>query len=525
MKTTRRGPLRLIGTSLVVASLAACTLAACSPSDSAQQAEPPKSTSVTDLVVDAPAEPDSLDPFYRNTPEAQRYYRLVYSSVLMWNEDGSLAPDLAAELPAVSDGGLVYTIKLREGVTFHDGTQLDAKDVVFSYETVMNPENGSSWLSSLPFVKSVKAIDDHTVVIEQAKPYAYLSSRLAMIPIISDETPYKPNDTYAVTGNGSGPYKLDSLKRGDAITLVRNEDFYGKPYKFKTITLKVVPEEAARVARLTNGDSHIAPQLPAEQVALVKKRGANAETIANNTGRLFLYVSMNKDRPTSNIDFRLAIANAIDRGKIVEQVYQGAARANSTDLTYGVQYHDEALGMTFGDSPDLEKAKKHLADSGVELHRDLRIIAFNAPKIVSAMTVLQANLKALGINSTIDVLDIAGLYPDLVAGTYDIIAYESPTSTSSGFAPDYVYGGLRSGSANNYNKFSDPELDRLLDVALVAQSDSDQEAAWKAVQQRDVETQGNIQVVISQTSEGWSKDLVGYRPSALNWLNTLRDVI
>lgn len=527
MKFSRSGPASAKAR-LGLAAIAAASLtlvAACAGSGGNTTATAGSgANSITDLVVDVGNEPDSLDPFYRNTAEAQRFYRLAYSSVLKWNEDGSMAPDLATELPQVTDGGLTWTIKLKPGVKFHDGSPLTAKDLVFTYQTATKKENGAVWLSALTYLKSVEATDDTTVVLKLTAPYAYMSSRLAMIPILPDETAYEPNKTYATTENGSGPYKLKALKRGDAIELTRNADYYGTKPPFATITLKVVPEDASRIARLLNGESHILPNVPTNQVDLIKKRGANAETVQKNVTRLFLYPSMKKDRPTSNVDFRLAIAYAADRQRIVDQVYAGAGRANSTYLTYGSLFHDEDLGLTFGKTADVAKAKEYLAKSGVDTKRKFSIIAVNKPSVVSAMTILQANLKAIGIEATVDAQEVAGFYPALISGDYDVIAFDSPASTSAGFAPDYVNGGLNSKAANNFAKFNDPQMDTLLDKAMTAQTEPEQAAAWKAVQERDVQTQGNIQLVVGQTSEAWSSKLGNYKPSALLWLNTVLDV-
>lgn len=503
--------------------LAALTLTACggsSDDEPGSSSDAPLENTVTNLVVDVLNAPDSLDPLYRDTPEAEQVYRLTHSALLRWKEDQTLVPDLAAAMPEVAEDGLVYTVKLREGVTFHDGSDLTAEDVVFTYKEAADAENGSVWLSSLAYVKKIEAPDDLTVQLTLTQPYAYLESRLAMIPILSSEDGYAPNETWANESNGSGPYQLVSSTRGKSIELSRFEDYYGEKPDFVTIDLEVVPEDSSRIARLVNGETHIVPDLPAQQIDLVKERGQNAETTEGNTSRLFAWPSQLEGRPTTNADFRLALAWAIDRQAIVDQVFEGAGRPNSTYLTYGTQYHDEELGLTFGDRPDLTQAKEHLAASGVDLDRKLEIIAFNQPAIVKAATIIQANLAELGIEATVEAEEIAGFYPKMVSGEYDLILYNSPSSISTGFAPDYVNGGLNSASSSNFNGFSDPELDELLNAAMVAPVE-EQEAAWRAVQEKDVEIQGNIQIVISQNSQAWSKELGDYRPSNLAWFNTL----
>ncbi|PVG80772.1 hypothetical protein DDE18_21205 [Nocardioides gansuensis] len=518
-RTRRLGAAVALATSLGV--LAACG----GGGGDSGEASGPEENQVTDLVVDVTNEPDSLDPFYRNTAEAQRYYRLVYSSLLQWNEDGSLSPDLAAEMPEASKDRLTWTIPLREGITFHDGTPLTADDVVHTVTEAKDPENGAVWLSGLAYVESATAVDELTVELQLSEPYAYLESKLAMLPILSDEDDYAPNETYATTENGSGPYTLQALKRGDSIELARFEDYYGDPYAFETITLKVVPEDASRIARLADGQTHIVPDLPVDQIDLVTRRGANAEVIEGQISRLFAYASMNGDRPTSNVDFRLAIAHAVDRQRIVDQVYGGAGRPNSTYLTYGTLFHDEELGLFFGEEPNLEKAREHLEASGVDLDRTFKIIAVKDAQVTSAATILQANLKELGLDVSVESQEVAGFYEALVTGEFDLILFDSPASTSTGFAPDYVNGGLNSKAANNFAKFADDEMDRLLDTAMTAETEEAQEEAWHAVQERDLETQGNIQLVVSQGAQGWSDQLgEDYQPSSLLWLNTLRNL-
>lgn len=109
---------------------------------------------------------------------------------------------------------------------------------------------------------------------------------------------------------------------------------------FETITLNVVPENSARIARRVNGESHILPNLLPDQIELVTDRGQHGETVPGNTSRLVAWPSQMAGRPTSDVDFRQAMAWAIDRQKIVDQVFKGAGRPNSTHLTFGTEYHD-----------------------------------------------------------------------------------------------------------------------------------------------------------------------------------------
>src|SRR5699024_4801477 len=113
----------------------------------------------------------------------------------------------------------------------------------------------------------------------------------------------------------------------------------------------------------------------------------------------------------------------------------------------------------FGESPDLEKARAYLDASGADVNRPLEIIAQKAPHVSNAATIIQANLKELGIESNVDVRDLAGFYENLVTAEYDVILYQSPSSSSAGFSPDYVVGGLHSESPTNFGQCNDPKMD------------------------------------------------------------------
>lgn len=421
----------------------------------------------------------------------------------------------------MSEDRLTWRITLREGVTFHDGTPLTAEDVVYTYEQAANPENGAVWAASLNFMESIEAEGDHEVVIRLSEPYTYFDGILAVVPIISSEREYAPNETYATTENGSGPFKLESLNRGTSIELVRYDDYFGAPSPYERISLKLVPETASRVAMLTDGTADIVPDLPPEQAKLVEERGAAVSDARALGSRMFLYPSMHPDRPTSDADFRLALAAAIDRQVIVDQVYAGGGEPNSTYVTTGSAFADEELADHFGDRADLETAKRHLENSGVTLDRPLELIVWNRSDLVKAAPILQQNFEALGFDVKVEVQEVAGFYPALVSGEYDLILFTSSMGISSGFNPDGVYGGLYSTAPNNFNKFANSEMDVLLDAAMVAPKGPEAMDAWRAVSELDVQTQGQIQILVSASLEAYNPELEGYEPAALPWLTGL----
>lgn len=470
------------------------------------------------VSVDLTNEPDSIDPLYRNEVDAIRLSQLLYSRLHAWDEESrELVPDLA-ELPEISDDGMTYTMELRDGVTFHDGTPLTVEDVVYSYETVMDPEAGTIWTGSVADVEEVEALDDTTIEIRLSSPNQYL--RTSSIPIIPADTEYVANDTYAQDANGTGPFQLESYQPGELIELRRYDDYHGEVPRYGGIEFRFISENASRLARLANNETDIVTNLPAEQLELAEDQGANAAIVEDNVSRLFLWPSTNEDRPTSDVNFRLALSWAVDRGAIIDQVYGGAARPNATYLAFGSQYHDEEYGLHFGEEPDLELAQEYLEEAGGAPDRPLEMIVANVPHLIDSATVVQASLEALGLETRMEVMELAGLVPRLLDGSHDFAIYSMPTTTTVGFAPDYPYAGLLCGTPSNLNQFCDPEMDEVLQTAIEAPPEEAEEA-WRGFQAYDVETQGQIQLVVSQYTEAWSDRLVDYEPSSLAWLGQL----
>jgi ABC-type transport system substrate-binding protein len=139
------------------------------------------------------------------------------------------------------------------------------------------------------------------------------------------------------------------------------------------------------------------------------------------------------------------------------------------------------------------------------------------------VTILQQNLKALGLESTIQAEEAAGFLPKLTGNDgYDLLIIRGPVPQAAGYGPDYPYLGMISTSPTNFNHFNDPKMDDLLKKAVAAAEGADAQAAWRAVQEYDVEVLPNIQFLTARNLEAFSKNLQ-YTPSSLMQLNNLVD--
>lgn len=419
----------------------------------------------SDIVVAVDADVDTLHPTDFSTTVELGVLNQIYDTLLYYSPDGTKDPEpRIAESYEISDDGLDYTFHLRDDVTFHDGTPVTADDVVFSIELYKASEYQGSQISML---SSVEATDEHTVVCHLDAPYSPFLQGICS-PMIASKAYYESSeDDFVNNPIGTGPYKFVSRAKGSNIKLEANEDYYRGAPEIKEVTFEVIPDSSTKAIALQTGevnfaeiDSATKPQLEANP----------AITIAEVPTSAFSYIAMNTEKePFNDVKVRQAINYAIDRDNLVAVCYDGEAEVNSNICAkerFG--YSDEQFQYTY----DPEKAKELLAEAGIETPYDLGEILV-AEKYSNLATVIQNDLKAVGLDVTISVKEFNSYISDLQNGSYGITALnmtlEGDTQTlEMAFTSDYI------GIANNA-RYSDEEMDKLFEQART-ETDNDKRA-------------------------------------------------
>ena len=419
----------------------------------------------SDIVVAVDADVDTLHPTDFSTTVELGVLNQIYDTLLYYSPDGTKDPEpRIAESYEISDDGLDYTFHLRDDVTFHDGTPVTADYVVFSIELYKASEYQGSQISML---SSVEATDEHTVVCHLDAPYSPFLQGICS-PMIASKAYYESSeDDFVNNPIGTGPYKFVSRAKGSNIKLEANEDYYRGAPEIKEVTFEVIPDSSTKAIALQTGevnfaeiDSATKPQLEANP----------AITIAEVPTSAFSYIAMNTEKePFNDVKVRQAINYAIDRDNLVAVCYDGEAEVNSNICAkerFG--YSDDQFQYTY----DPEKAKELLAEAGIETPYDLGEILV-AEKYSNLATVIQNDLKAVGLDVTISVKEFNSYISDLQNGSYGITALnmtlEGDTQTlEMAFTSDYI------GIANNA-RYSDEEMDKLFEQART-ETDNDKRA-------------------------------------------------
>lgn len=312
-----------------------------------------------DLTIAIQLEPPHLDPTSAAAGAIDSVlYSNVFESLTRFGPDGSVNPGLA-ESWTISDDGLTYTFKLREGVTFHDGTDMTADDVVFSLNRTQGEASANAQKALYAGIASVEAVDDTTVKLTLSAPNGSMLFNLAWgdAVIVAPES----IENIKQTPIGTGAFKFDSWTQGDKIELSRNDAYWGTAPALTKATFKFISDPTAAFAAMMAEDIDAFAGYPAPENLPQFEADPRFKVIVGNTEGETILSTNNKMPPFDNVLVRKALAHAIDRQAIID----GAMFGLGTPIgTHFAPHNPDYVDLT-GNSPyDPEMAKSLLAEAG-----------------------------------------------------------------------------------------------------------------------------------------------------------------
>ncbi|MBE9607143.1 ABC transporter substrate-binding protein [Acetobacteraceae bacterium H6797] len=475
----------------------------------AQAASPPGTLTV------AVESPFGIDPHFLFVGPNMAAARQVYDSVINRDAESRFVPGIVESWEAT--GPTAWVLKLRQGVTFHDGSPFTAEDIAFSIARVRAvPNNPGPYTSNLRTISSVEVVDPFTVRITTDRPNPTLMGQLTNIFVVShiaargDGTPAGASTADFNTGKaavGTGPFRLVTMRGSEGMSLERNPTYWGPKPGFEKAEIRVIGSDASRLAALLSGDVDLIESVPPGDVARLE-RDSRVTVFRRNSDRIMYLIPhvgaetlpMLTDtagkplpnNPLRDVRVRRALSMAIDRSALAQRALDGQAVPTGQMVPQQFGAFDPSYPAPAA-NPD--GAKRLLAEAGYPNGFGLTIGCSNN-RFVNDARVCQAvgqMLTRAGFQAKVETMPGSIFFPRTVEGKNDFPLILYGLSLSSSRDASYILSTAvhsrnvkEAYGQGNRGTFADPEMDRAIQEA-VSYAGPDREERLRALMRRAID--------------------------------------
>ncbi|MDD2716429.1 MAG: peptide-binding protein [Candidatus Wallbacteria bacterium] len=422
----------------------------------------------------------ALNPLITNDGVSFQFYDLLFNGLLKYDENYNLVPDLA-ETWEISADGLAITFKLRKDVLWHDGVSFTSTDVLFTFEKMIDPATGCPSRDNYTSFSTLEIPDDYTVRFRLKELFAPALEYCGfyVIPRHIYQNENIKTSKYNLNPVGTGAFKFTQWLPAEQIVLDANQKFYdGRPY-FNKYICRIIPDSSMTFLSFKRGDIDCI-SLTKDQYSKQVDESFRAKYNLYKISKAYVYMPYNVQKPfLSELPVRKALGMAIDREELIKDVLHGFGKLISGPFTPGSwPDNPEVLPQPFDPTGAVELLKSAGftdSDGDEYLERDgkklsVRITNFGQ----DAASLVLPNLirdfwKKIGVASELVCMNWDALMNDVNSGKFDAVLFGG---SYGGWDPDGIYGSWHSsqfpdptgtGSGFNYNRFSNSEMDSLLE--------------------------------------------------------------
>ena len=476
------------------------------------------------LVVGVTSGPNNLDPRIGTDDVSGKASQLIFNNLMTLDDHLRVVPDLAERLDTPDP--TTYIVTLRRGVRFHDGHELTSADVVFTFRSLLDPAFLSPRKGAYRMVKAIDARDRYTVVFTLAAPFGSFPVNL-VIPIVPDHAPANFREHPV----GTGPYKFVRYATDDRLELAPFDAYFGGRPKNDGLVLRIVPDDIMRGLELRKGTMDIVVNDLASDIVYQLGRDAGLQVV-QSPGTDYQYVGMNlRDPLLRDVRVRRALGYAIDRDAIIKYLRRGLA-TRAAGILPPVSWAFEPDVFTF--SYDPAKGRALLDEAGYtdpdgdgplprfQLSLKMSNLEFNRLQA----SVIQQNLRAIGIALDVRTYEFSTLYADVLKGNFQLFTLQWVGGAVAD--PDILRRVFHSSQVPptgfNRGHFSDARVDRLLDEAAVAIDEAKRRALYADVQRILAEEAPYISLWCKTNAAVARRDLTGIHILPIADFTFLKDV-
>ncbi|WP_409330143.1 ABC transporter substrate-binding protein [Trujillonella humicola] len=415
-------------------------------------------------------------------------------------EDLTMEPSLATEWET-SEDQLSWTFTLREDVTFHDGSEFDSADVVYSYNRIIDEELANAY--RFETVESVEADGPQSVVITLTQPTPNLPALIGGFKgmAILSENAAEEFDLQT-EANGTGPFRLVSSDASSTV-LEAYEDYWDGAPSISGVEFRYITEPAAALTALQNGEVQWTDNVPPQQISALE--GDDAVELQSIPSVDYWYISMNFARPPfDDPAVRRAVATAVDRAAVTEAAWFDAAQPNQTAIPEDNFFASDYA--PFDTDPDA--ARQALEDAGVQLPLTMGLMVTDEfPETVTAAQVVASQLEPVGIDVQVETLDFAAWLDRQAEGDFDAFLL----GWLGNLDPfDYYHAQHITGGSSNFQGYSNPQVDELLTQAATETDPDTRKDLYDQAVQLIVDDVSYLYLYNPNVVQAWAPGLSGY---------------
>ncbi|MBS1253418.1 MAG: Heme-binding protein A [Anaerolineales bacterium] len=477
----RRSWLALVGVMIVILVAGV----SCQPAPAAQPEQPAEvEEPVSAPEEEAPAEPkeptafriavgidpDTLDPIQNTTTTVGNMAEYMVETLLFADKEGDILPQLVADWD-ISDDGLEYTLHLREGVTFHDGTAMDAEAIKWNLDRLLDPDLKSPARGTFNVIEDVEVVDEYTFRLHLSDTFPPLLAALAgssNATIISPASVDQEGNSYETITQpvGTGPYIFKERVKGERIVVARNEDYWGEQPYYDEVVFRIVPEAATRESLLLAGQVDLIILPPISDLPALKQN-PDVEVLLAPSILTLCSSDLTTDEVLSDVRVRQALNYAVDKQAIIDSVLFGAGQV--LDAPMSPSLYGYCPQPPYEYNP--EKAKQLLAEAGAE-NIELGFIAPTGRYVqdFQAAQAIAGFLSEVGVKASVSTMDwpsyvgailippeeneldlhLLGWAPDFLDAFQQMLQFDSSQAPPNGLETSF---------------YSNPEVDELINTA------------------------------------------------------------
>ncbi len=430
------------------------------------------------LEVAMQADARSLDPQATNDQPSARVMKQIYETLMNQDENLDIGPGLATKYEVVSPTEYVFTLK--QGVKFHNGEELTANDVKYTFERMRQVNAPGGFLVSA--LDRVEVLDKYTAKMILKFPFGPFITHLAhpATSIINQKAVEAAGQDYGRNPVGTGPFKFVEWRSSESISLVRNDAYHGEAAKSERIRFRIISEDTNRAIALETGEVDIVYDVNPNDFLGLK---ANAALKTHQTtGLTTFYMGFNVAKaPYNNVKVRQAINLALDVDLATEVAFRGFATPAKGPLAPTVLFANQDLP---GYGYDPARAKQLLAEAGYPNGFSTTMWTNDNPIRVRYAEIFQEQLAQVGITIRIEIMEFAPYLDRTAQGEHDMFMLGWVAVTGDA---DYgLYSLFHSstfGDAGNRTFWANAEVDRLLDFAKQSPVPAERAQAYARAQQ------------------------------------------